>query len=409
MLNNNFNLSKWDVGKKKTNVYNTDKNFNLRNFNSKARNIIKNNKINKNAYVNAGEKKPSFKNSMNNTINSYNVNNDTKKFMKNALDIVYEAKDSIDNVNKWWKSIPNSIKITNIIVSVIITYVFTYHYYNIYLSVGFSILTFLMILPNNKFMAYIFYMIYLLLITKIILENKRIYGYPIKETIISNNTCYEACSGSSVQIPAKDLDKIINTNNSYTYTFWLYIYGYNKNNSINDYSKYNTYNGKNIYIIFYRGNITMNSGSISSMTCLPLIYLVKGENNLYIDYISNGSVIQTLKVENIEMDKWFNITLVMDNLSISIYKNGKLLITNIKDKDIVPPYQYNLNILTEKNVLTKYGFPGKLSYLIYYSYILEPEYIYKMYNYYKYYIDKYESKKTIKYDYPALIENNSKK
>jgi len=148
--------------------------------------------------------------------------------------------------------------------------------------------------------------------------------------------------------------------NSYNYTAnyslstWIYV---------ND---WNLFNGSPKEII----NRTLNGNSN------PRLYLDSYENQLNIDFCtgSDKPKLQSIKIPNINTQKWVNITCCFSDTNIDTYINGKLVDTTIPTNNLFYPKiksnddQLSINICPKQT-----GYSGFISNTYYYDYILTPQ------------------------------------
>jgi hypothetical protein len=251
--------------------------------------------------------------------------------------------------------------------------------------------------------------------TQIVNSKNNAYGVPLKVTSLNYTKTPLDCTVSSsiLSVDTKELQKELQLGNT-TYSFWIYVNG--SNNSVNK-NTWNTYRYKEWKSIMYRGDS-------SSQTQFPGFWLTPTLNNLVIAFQYNNSKVERIQLDNIEMNKWINITTVIENKSVSVYING--LLDRINNLDQTPPdvSPYNLYINNEYSNSTeeeddgksinplsknKNGFPGYLTNVINYNYPLSADYIKESYIYYKKMIDNYQinvDKQNNTYLIPSLITNS---
>lgn len=199
----------------------------------------------------------------------------------------------------------------------------------------------------------------------------------------------------------------------YTYSMWIYINGNNSGvynyfnyklqnllkttNTIPDYNWVN-YRFNNFKNIFIRGD-SPNINNINNIKQYPGMWLGPELTNLYFVF-SNGTNSETYLLENLELNKWINITITINNSSISIYRNGYLEITGMISSNL---YISNIG---KKNVYfmgnpsldtLNYGYPGFINYFNFYNKVLTPDEIKKLYYNYLTLINDY-MKNSIRYN-----------
>jgi len=146
--------------------------------------------------------------------------------------------------------------------------------------------------------------------------------------------------------------------NAFSLSTWIYV---------ND---WNLYNGKDKNII------KRTLGGFNH----PRIYLDKYENQINIDVTINnatttGYTMNTIKIPNINTQKWVNVTCCFSDTNIDTYINGKLVDTYIPTNSLY----FNANLKTDDaslafNILPNgQGFSGFLSNTNYYDHFLTPQ------------------------------------
>jgi hypothetical protein len=204
------------------------------------------------------------------------------------------------------------------------------------------------------------------------------------------------------------------TDRKYTYSMWLYINGnesgvYNYFNHVLsnllktkksfDDHKWSNYRYKKFKNIFLRGDDPNNDSDLNKIKQSPGVWLGPELTNLYIVF-GNGENIESYLLENLELNKWINITVTIDNNTISIFKNGYLEITGMISSDLYINNIGNKNCYFMGNPSlgkTNEGYPGFINYFNFYNKVLTPEEIYRLYNNYLPLISSY-MKKSISYN-----------
>ena len=380
-----------------------------------------------------------FGGEQNQGLNRYVTNENTKRLIQDVSEKIVFVKNQLKEANNWWTGIPTSVKLSNIILFGILTYIFTIPYYKLGASITFTIITFILIYLMNKLLAIVYLFIYILILMKIIRGNRYIYGYPIVQTNITNGKCLT----SSLTVNASELPEELSPGN-YSYSFWIYVSGTN-------YVKNRT---NKPYTIFYRGQ-SINSTNKNNFIQFPGFWLDQNTNNLIVRfYGQNTSKAEDITILNIDLDQWFHVTCVENELSIAVYINGKLEITKILSQPLMIMNDYGLYVVSgvslnepnsgttvsnntvstvndngatvcqttgtticQKNgsSATNYSglnFTGKIAYIVLYNYSLSPDDVYKAYTYYKQFIDKYQFKINSSIIYPTkstVINSNTKK
>ena len=374
----------------------------------------------------------------NSGLDRYITDENTKRLIQDVSEKIVYVKNQLNEIHNWWSEIPTSIKLSNIILFGILTYIFTIPYYKLGASITFSIITFILLYMMNKLQAIVYLFIYIIIVIKIIRDNNYIYGFPIPQTVINNGQCLT----SSLTISGSKLPQELSPGN-YSYSFWIYV-------SDTVY----TVNHTNMpYTIFYRGE-SINSTNQRNFIQFPGFWLDQKTNNLIIRfYGQNSNRPEDITVLNIDLDQWFQVTCVENELSVAVYINGKLEITKILSQPLMIMNDYGLYIISgislnqstngttvANNTVntvnnngsttcqttgtticqnngsgsTNYGglnFTGKLAYIVLYNYSLSPDDVYKAYIYYKKFIDKYQMAINNKIVYPTspstIIKSNT--
>lgn len=198
-------------------------------------------------------------------------------------------------------------------------------------------------------------------------------------------------------------DSVVNFNNklllntieryNHTYSFWINISTSNYNNLTNYFvsKNYSLISTKDLYNYMSNINdvqIIFTRGDANSMW--PCIYFNKNFD-MYARFSNTQNNYKDIRLCNIPINFWHNITIVMSNNVISVYLNGKLEITsniglsnaerniNITNK---PIYLFNNDIINDDSNNTSFGFPGYLNYFNYYNRSLEPQIVNNLYNNY---------------------------
>lgn len=316
-----------------------------------------------------------------------------------------------------YQSIPITIKILNIIIPFIITYYYTSINFNKLLSITFAIITFFVISLLSKAMALIFIVLYFVSIADILGKRTLIYGIPVIETDIIRNGLPFSCINNSLTIPNTQLSPDLN-GGYFTYSYWLYING--TDNDINKKNNWYNYRYDEWKLILYRGN-AMNSLipsesdgeelDLTGLTQFPGFWLTPKLNNLVIVF-QNNSYVERLEVNNIEFNKWINITVIVELKSVSIYINGLLERTLNLYQNTTIMNQYNIYVGNDK-LLSKNnnesGFAGSIAELVYYNYALNVNQVMESYKYYKKIMDDYQNnyiKNNYTYNGSKLITNS---
>ena len=269
--------------------------------------------------------------------------------------------------------------------------------------------------------------IYIIIMVEIRYNRDIAYGIPFKVTNLKYTKIPLDCTipSSILTISNTEFEKELQLGN-FTYSFWIYINGSNTSSTTNTWNTYRYQDWKNI---MYRGaNSTSTlSSSVSSedesnistteiTTQFPGFWLTPTLNNMIIAFQQTGSNVERIQIDNIEMNKWINVTTVVENKSVSIYINGLLDRINNLNQNSIEMSSYSLYInnrnssnISQDNTNKNFGFPGYLTNIIYYNYALTGNYIKDAYDYYFKEINDYQinlDNKNNTYSVPSLITNS---
>jgi hypothetical protein len=340
------------------------------------------------------------------TQNIQKKDNAINTFLENSEVVLRKGQHYYNTTKSLLDNTPIQLKIANIVIPFSLTFIFSYFYYNLPLSIIFAILTFLVAFLLSKMIAIIFIILYAVSISNIIAQRNNIIGKPFQETDIIKYKKPFNCTQNGLVIQSSRMLKELN-GGYFTYSFWLYI---NNNPLLNNGATWDTYRNNEWKSVFYRGNSIENGGDLSSLIQFPGVWLTPVLNNIVIVF-QNGSFVERLEINDIALNTWTNITIVVETKSVSIYINGLLDRTLNLYQNITLMNGYNLYVSNDKLISKnkdQYGFPGSLAELIYFNYALSPTDINNTYLYYKKIIDSYKyNKNNNNYDYniPKLINN----
>ena len=180
-------------------------------------------------------------------------------------------------------------------------------------------------------------------------------------------------------------------NNQFTYSFWMYInndsgnclnkYLNKKMNLEGDNLNYNWFNYRNddYKLILHRGEELKDNISTTELFQYPGFWLDPKMTNLSVIFANNGKN-ESFILENLDLNKWINITCVIDGFAIFLYKNGKLQLTGTL-KNVYPSVaSTNIFYLGGNNTsIRNIGFPGYLAYFNYYNRVLLSEDVNELY------------------------------
>jgi len=195
---------------------------------------------------------------------------------------------------------------------------------------------------------------------------------------------------------------------TYTYSIWLYIngdesgvYNYFRNtlltNSTNTLADYNWSNFRynKFKNVFLRGDSPADVENLNKIKQYPGMWLGPELTNMYLVF-SNGTNSESYLLENLELNKWMNITITISNNAVSIFRNGELEVTGLVSGSLY------LNNINNKNIYflgnpkltssSAEGFPGFINYFNFYNRVLTPSEIKTLYMNYVPIISSYMSK-----------------
>jgi hypothetical protein len=337
-------------------------------------------------------------NTKSNTKPITNINKDNK-FYKTTYEVVKFAKPKYDKIIELYRGTPIIVRVLNVIIPFILTYVFTLIYYKLTLSIIFGVLTFFTMLLYNRPLAYIYIVLYIIIIAQTSNSHNKIIGNPLKQTNLRTNNEPYNCAGNSLIVNSDWFNDKLN-GGYFTYSYWLYVNG--NNNNINKSNNWNNYRYNEWKSIFYRGSPIRDDQDLSQLVQFPGFWLTPVMNNLVIVF-QNGSYVERLEINNIDFNKWMNIIVVVEMKSVSIYINGLLDRTLNLYQNVTLMTNYNLYISEDKLISTsknQSGFPGSIAYLTYYNYALNVNDILLSYAYYKKIIDSYQN---------SILDHNKQK
>lgn len=149
---------------------------------------------------------------------------------------------------------------------------------------------------------------------------------------------------------------------AYSLSTWIYV---------NDWNQFNGFE-KDVITRKIHGKST------------PRLFLDAFENRLNIDFTTGTdqqSTPHTIRIENINTQKWVNITCCFSDSNIDTYINGKLVDTTIPGGQLYYPKIDDGNSELNFNICANnMGFSGYISNTNYYPYILTPQDAWNIYN-----------------------------
>ena len=157
-------------------------------------------------------------------------------------------------------------------------------------------------------------------------------------------------------VGAKTVPRSVNANDGieFTWSCWIFI------NNLND-------NGGKYRCVFYKGNDFASGvdepAGINFPNNAPGLYIAPDTNDLVIFMNTFNVINEEITINNIPLNKWFNVILRCQNTTLDVYINGT--ITKSEELHGVPKQNYG-NVYVGMNG----GFSGYISNLWYYDYAL---------------------------------------
>ncbi len=314
-----------------------------------------------------------------------------------ALTAVLATSSFFKNISNTWDKTPFQIKMGYIFILGTLLYYFLIMNFNLYYSIAFSILLFLIFFLINPYVGIIFIIIIALIIYNQHHKKVRASGTLIKETEINKNKPYDA-QNDSLTIESKRFPKQMTTG-LFGYSFWLFL---NKSDSNDE-----LYRNDEWKSVFYRGTEMEDKSDISTLTQYLGVWLTPYNESLAFVFQQNGGNTESFELNNIEFNSWNHFYVGVSPHSINIYKNGKLEVSSaIKQSPIVSD-DFALYI-TSDDAVSKLGstsngesedddegsgttgFDGHIAYITYYEYSLNPNEIEDSMKVYEDKINEYE-------------------
>ncbi len=357
-------------------------------------------------------------------MSSVNNNNNITHLIKNR------SMTYMDTIGKKIRGVNKKNYMLLGIIMTGLTIFFTYYYYNLSLSILFSIIAFIMFLLTDITMGLVYIIIYINLIVYKYNQFIKTTGTSIKETDINLQGKPFYGPKESVSVSTKDIKSDL-LNNKISYGFMLYINAVNNLGMVNNSDVYDftmsNYRFGDWKSIFFRGDYKQDK---TPNVQFPGVWLGPKLNNLSVVFKNSDTNSQVERIELIDvpMNQWFHVLILIEGYSVSLYIDGKLNNTMVLNQ-LVPSVnelnEYNINIAKDMEDIetatcsqscsiakggSGNGWPGFLSDLVYYPYGLNPVEIDNAYNYYKKITDEYQSTLFVnkKITVPGLIRNGDK-
>lgn len=331
-----------------------------------------------------------------------------------------------------------------IVLGIFLIWFFTYFQFQFVVSIFLSIIVMLAFAKINVIAAIIFALIYVYVMYHLFQDRRKISGDVISDTDMDKNGKPFIASSQSAQISSENLPKSGEGNN-FSYSFWIYINSVPVLPKDPDYQKtWLNYRYGDWKSVFYRGmNMSEITGNVSMKQQFPGVWLAPTKNAMSIVFQNGESnqKVERIDLEDIPLNQWFHISIVVEGNSVSVYKNGKMeniIVLNqmipsdlqgrdlfickdsflnfVKEKSVSSEYQCPGNCISDDNPddnpdenQTKSGFAGFIGEMVYFPYVLTNDEIEKNYYFYKRIIESYQKNKfTQDVSFPPLITSKSK-
>ena len=335
------------------------------------------------------------------------------QLLENSKEQVQVIKKAGDKVTENMRGLSLQLKLFSCAISLFCIGFFTKVRVSYILSFIFAIIAAMSFYTISTFACVVFIILFIIYISGVIRERNKSFGIIIKPTDIYRNSSRKAfmCDvpPTNDNIIASNIFRDEVNNHHYTFSVFLYINGSNptyKNN-------FQNYRFREWKSVFYLGeNSINNSMEFYKLRQLPGLWLKPTLNNL-VFVMNDGSSSERAELEDLPMNEWFNITMVVQGASVAIYKNCKLEI-ELSLKNIIPnTSQYNLYLANdaEMSKSKKNGYAGQMAFLSYYASALNQTEINQICSYYHPLLKKYQHKqdKGISYETSCLVTNSDVK
>jgi len=168
-------------------------------------------------------------------------------------------------------------------------------------------------------------------------------------------------------------------NFQFTWSFWIYVNGFDpKGGSGNDWGSYRFGEWKHV-MSHGSGDIQTQPDKLESLQ-YPGVWLHPKENNMsFILSVRDPNTKNVhVDLEDFPLNEWFHVTFVLNEMSVALYKNGRLL--NTVMLPAAPRFKPNRNVFITNGPPNKDGgFAGGLYFLQFQNTVLSPEQIRLLY------------------------------
>lgn len=167
----------------------------------------------------------------------------------------------------------------------------------------------------------------------------------------------------------------------YTFNFWLYINGKEWNYRFGEWK--HIFHRGSPPLMSLEGNNVNNDNITKLNTQVPGFWLSPKENRLNCIITTDAGKEERITLDDIELNKWLQITLVVNTNNVALYRDGKLeRMVNLFGK---------LNSNKDAVYINYFGgFGGNLAFLQFFDKVLSPTEVMKLYNNFSSRIDSYK-------------------
>lgn len=217
-------------------------------------------------------------------------------------------------------------------------------------------------LESNSIIAKVAFLLLVLIVTMFVLQIMKVilgWIFGTSDNVLLIDGMKSAKNYLEItQDPRMDGSKTIRRSKNedggieFTWNVWLYIEDL-------EYGK-----GRKKHI-FHKGSKNMNSSShkhadIAYPNNAPGLYLHETENALVVVMNTFDEIVEQIKIPNIPLNKWINVSIRVKNINLDVYVNNNIVSRHILNS---PPKQNYSNVFVNMNN----GFSGHISNLQYFS------------------------------------------
>lgn len=302
-------------------------------------------------------------------------------------------------------------------------YIFTNIKYNLGLSILFAIITTILIfIFGGTYLSLIFVVLYSVYLIKIINLKYKNAGIIINQTNINKTSDGLAMMCDKPQTVENNIISYKNfrdevDNRNFSICVFLYINGSNpkyKNN-------FKNYRFRDWKSIFYFGQNEIiessdnNPTELKDLKQIPGLWLKPTLNNLVL-VTNDGQNNGLTELNDVPLNEWFSVSIIVNSSSISLYKNCKLEKIITLNSYLPDTSEYNLYIANDGKLI-KYnddkernGFPGQMAFFTYYNFSLSQKSMNEYCSKYSSILNNYQYKENnhIKYETSCLVTDSDK-